>query len=138
MSDDHREAEGDYGPQDGKPGSPADRSAKTALPDSFPASDPVATTPAVGVRAMELDEMLDQAPPPETPDARQATSRFPDMMTAKLTLEKLVQEIPLDRRVATLDEEAGGEVLLTITAPGADMARIRKLLARGGDSGHTG
>jgi hypothetical protein len=137
MSEEYTEAEGDYGPQDGKPGSPADRSAKTAVPDSFPASDPVATTPAVGVRAMELGAMMDETPPPEPADATPVAARFPDMVTAKLALEKLVRAIPLDRQAATLTED-GAEVVLTFNAPGADMARIREVLSTGGDTGQPG
>lgn len=128
MSDDHREAKGDYGPQDGKPGSPADRSAKTAVPDSFPASDPVATTPAVGVRAMELGEMLEETPAPEPVDATPLVARFGDAVTAKLMVEKLVREVPLDRRCTAISEEAGGTALLEINAAGADLGRIRKML----------
>jgi hypothetical protein len=128
MSDEYREAEGDYGPQDGKPGSPADRSAKTAVPDSFPASDPVATTPAVGVRAMELGEMLEETPPTEPVDATPLTVRFTDTLTAKLMVEKLVREVPLDRRYTAISEEAGGAAVLEITAAGADLGRIRKML----------
>lgn len=128
MSDEYREAEGDYGPQDGKPGSPADRSAKTAVPDSFPASDPVATTPAVGVRAMELAEMLEETPPTEPVDATPLVVRFTDAMTAKLMVEKLVREVPLDRRCTAISEEAGGAAVLEITAAGADLGRIRKML----------
>lgn len=128
MSDEYREAEGDYGPQDGKPGSPADRSAKMAVPDSFPASDPVATTPAVGIRAMELGEMLEETPPPEPVNATPLIARFADTVTAKLMVEKLVREVPLDRRCTTISEGADGAALLEITAPGADLGRIRKML----------
>ena len=127
MSDDYGEAKGDYGPQDGKPGSAADRSAKTAVPDSFPASDPVATTPAVGVRAMELGEMLEDTAPPEPVDATPLVVRFTDLMTAKLMVEKLVREVPLDRRNTAISEE-GGAAVLEITAAGADLGRIRKML----------
>ena len=128
MSDDHREAKGDYGPQDGKPGSPADRSAKTAVPDSFPASDPVATTPAVGVRAVELGEMLEETPPPEPLDATPLIARFADTVTAKLMVEKLVRQVPLDRRCTSITEQEGGAVLLEITAAGHDLGRVRKML----------
>jgi hypothetical protein len=128
MSDEYAEAKGDYGPQDGKPGSPADRSAKTAVPDSFPASDPVATTPAVGVRAMDVSEMMEEAPAPEPVDATPLVARFADGVTAKLMVEKLVREVPLDRRCTTISEERDGGALLEINAAGADLGRIRQML----------
>lgn len=131
MPDEPSSSASEYHHHDGTPGSAADRSARTAVPDSFPASDPVATTPAVGVRAIAADEMMDAPGMPETPDAATVNARFKDHVTAKLAVEKLVRDVPLDRRSATLSDEGGG-VNLAITASQSDMGRITEILRGGG------
>jgi hypothetical protein len=131
MSDKPGSPKSDYSHHDGKPGSAADRSAKVAVPDTFPASDPAATTGAVGSRAVDPAEMMDASGKPDIPDAATVTARFRDHVAAKLVIEKLVRAIPMDRRLASISEE-GGATLLTITAPRADKQRVEETLRESG------
>jgi hypothetical protein len=131
MSDKPGNPTSDYRHHDGTLGSSADRSAKLAVPDTFPASDPVATTPAVGVRAEAVAEMMDDSVLPDVPDPATVTARFPDHVTAKLAIEKLVRDVPMDRRCATLSEE-GGAILLKATSSKSDLERVTEILRRGG------
>jgi len=123
----------EYRHHDGTPGSAADRSAKTAIPDSFPASDPMATTPMVGLRAEPVAELMEAAEQPALLDPAMVTARLPDHVTAKLAVEKLVRDIPLDRRSISISEE-GGRSMLEVNASKPDMERIIQLLrASGGE-----
>ncbi|MBX9751503.1 MAG: hypothetical protein K5Q68_18085 [Roseococcus sp.] len=121
----------EYRHHDGTPGSSADRSAKTAVPDSFPASDPVATTPAVGVRAMDVTEMMPATEKPEVRHPIHLTARFEDSVTAKLAVEKLVRDIPLERACTELSEE-GDKTLLEVTTTRTDVERVTTILRSGG------
>lgn len=125
--------ESPYRHHDGTPGSTADRSAKTAVPDTFPASDPVATSPVVGARAEDMAAMLNASDELHVPDPSTMTVQFSDRVTAKLAIEKLVRDVPMDRRCATLSEERGGTTLeLTISKSNVD--RVREMLSgSGGD-----
>ena len=116
---------------DGAPGTSADRSVKAAVPDTFPASDPVAATPAVGVRAEAVADLLDASAPPELLDPATVAARFADHVTAKLAIEKLVRDVPVDRRCATLSEE-GDRVMLEVTSSKSDLDRVTEILRRGG------
>ncbi len=115
---------------DATPGSAADRSVRVAVPDSFPASDRAAITPAVGVRAMDVAGMM-EASRQDVPHARQSAADFQDHVTAKLALEQLVREIPLDRSRAMLSGE-GDRTVLEVTASKADLDRVAKILRDGG------
>lgn len=116
---------------DRTPGSAADRSAKTAVPDTFPASDPVATTPAVGTRAAKVTEMMDASDKPDVSDPTTVTARFQDHVAAKLAIERLVRDLPLDQRCATLSEE-GGATTLEITISKPDKERAMEMLRSSG------
>ena len=59
MSDTPETSKSQYKHHDATPGGAPDRSAHAAVPDSFPASDPVATTAAVGSRAVDPAEMME-------------------------------------------------------------------------------
>jgi hypothetical protein len=120
-----------YRHHDATPGSGPDRSASAAVPDSFPASDPVATTAALGARAVDPAELFrtDDASP--TGDTAQISFHFADQETAKLALESLVRDAPLDRRCATLRKEAAG-ASVQASVPKADADRISELMQRHG------
>jgi hypothetical protein len=100
----------------------------TASADSFPASDPPSTTGEGGTRAVPPSEMLGHHHG-AVPGAVTLSRRFKDSETAKLTLESLVREVPLDPDAASLADE-GSETELRIAAPPGDAARIRALLDR--------
>jgi ElaB/YqjD/DUF883 family membrane-anchored ribosome-binding protein len=117
-----------YRHHDATPGSGPDRSARTAAPDSFPASDPLASTAAVGTRAVDPAELMAREGGSGTVGgAAMVVARFPDQEAAKLALERLVREVPLDRRAATLRSGDGG-VVLELAVAEADAARVGGML----------
>src|SRR3954447_1619457 len=91
-----------YRHHDATPGSAPDRSDHAAVPDTFPASDPMATTAAVGSRAVDPAALLDARGEVEVRDGATVVARFGDQVRAKLALEGLVRDVPLDRRCATI------------------------------------
>jgi hypothetical protein len=132
MSDRPTNPDSEYRHHDAAPGAAPDRSAHAAVPDSFPASDPVATTAAVGSRAVDPAEMM--RPRVEIHGAATVAARFPHQEGAKLALERLVREIPLDRRGASIRCGDDGATL-EVVAPGADTGRIAEMLRRCGGQG---
>lgn len=113
---------------------PSDRDAKhdkdqqAAVVDSFPASDPPSKTGEQGPRAVPAETLLGRAHPPRR-DAIAIERRFPDLESAKLALEALVRDGPLDPDVAELQPD-GAEVALRVMAPPGDAERLRGLLRR--------
>ena len=103
-----------------------DRKADEAVKETFPASDPVATTATRGARAVSPEDMLAEATPIE--DGVTLTRCFDDMESAKLALESLVRDAPIDRRHAELS--TGGRVELRLHIPATDRTRIQALLDR--------
>ena len=61
-------------------------------------------------------------------------ARFQQQEGAKLALERLVREIPLDRRVASIRRGDDGATL-EVVAPGADTERIAQMLRKYGGQG---
>ena len=123
-----------YGHHDATPGAAPDRSAHAAVPDSFPASDPVATTAAVGSRAVDPAELMAPRGAVEVRGASTVIGRFPDREGAKLALERLVRDVPLDRRRAAI-ACGGGEATLEVAAPEADAGRVAEILRGCGGQG---
>jgi uncharacterized protein (TIGR02271 family) len=123
-----------YRHHDATPGSAPDRSADAAVPDSFPASDPAATTAAVGSHAVDPAELMEPEGKVEVRDGARVVAHFPDQERAKLAIEHLVRDIPLDRRCATITCD-GGQASLEVAAPKADVERVAELLRRCGGQG---
>ncbi len=98
-----------------------------AVADTFPASDPTAGTADTGNRAVPPQAMMGRGQR-DVPGAVVLQRRFRDGEAAKLALEGLVRDGPIDRDCAEL-HPAGQEVELRISAPANDAERIRKLLA---------
>lgn len=119
-----------YPHHDATPGAAPDRSAKTALHDSFPASDPVATTAAVGSRAVDPASLM--KPQIEIHDGAMVLARLRDQTAAKLAIEHLVRKVPLDRRRAAIRSGRNGTAILEVAAPAADVDRIAEILCRHG------
>ncbi len=134
MSDTSQNADSKYRHHDATPDAAPDRSAHAAVPDSFPASDPVGTTAAVGSRAMDPAELMHPQVKVEIRDAATVVARFPHQEGAKLALERLVREIPLDRRGASIRCGDDGATL-EVVAPGADTERIAQMLRKYGGQG---
>lgn len=120
-----------YKHHDARPGSAPDRSEQTASVDSFPASDPVSPTAAVGSRAVSAQEMMEKehSAPPKPDDCVSVTARFRDREAAKLAVETLVREGPIDRRHAEI-APAGDAVTVSLTTCRGDANRIGELLRK--------
>jgi hypothetical protein len=86
----------------------------------------VATTASQGARAVPVERMMaeDEGHQPAA-DAATLTQRFPDAESAKLALEAMVREGPVDRHCAELH---GAELVLRV--PRADAARLEALLRK--------
>ncbi|MBX9698352.1 MAG: hypothetical protein K2X74_02890 [Acetobacteraceae bacterium] len=102
-----------------------ERKTEIAARDTFPASDPQAQATTKGVRAVPPESLMaDDAVAAGIPaDAATLRQDFPDAESAKLALERLVREAPLDRRCAEL---SGAELVLRV--PRADAPRVEALL----------
>jgi hypothetical protein len=97
--------------------------------DSFPASDPPASMGGEGgTRAVPPQRMMDRRRPVAA-DAVTLRRRFLSPEAAKLALESLVRDGPLDRGAADL-VTIGREIELSIAADPDDVHRLRGLLAR--------
>ncbi len=113
-----------------------DRNVETGVVDSFPASDPAASTASQGARAVPPQDMMDSAHGSQAPSGSVAvTTRFRDREAAKLALESLVREGPLDRRHAEISA-TNDQVTLRFEAPAKDAARLEALMQlQGGATG---
>jgi hypothetical protein len=99
-----------------------------AVAESFPASDPPATTAGeTHARAVPPQEMMGARHKPPF-DAVTLRRRFPTTEAAKLALEGLVRDGPVDRDCAELVPQ-GREVELLVHVSEEDCHRIRGLLA---------
>jgi hypothetical protein len=78
-----------------------------------------------------MSVMLDASDELQVPDPTTVTAHFPDHVTAKLAIEKLVRDVPLDRRCAVLSDESNG-TRLELTISKSDMDRVTEILHRGG------
>ena len=134
MSDTPENPNSKYRHHDATPGSAPDRSSHTAVPDTFPASDPMATTAAVGSRAVDPAVLMDAQGEVEVRDGTTVVARFPDQERAKLAFEGLVRDVPLERRCGTISSD-GGQATLTLAVPGADARRVAEMLRRCGGQG---
>ncbi len=110
----------------------SDSNVEAAVEDTFPASDPVATTASGGARAAPPEDMMrDRAAKPQG-DTATLTARFNSAEAAKLALEALVRDGPVDRRCAEIEHAAGGDAAATVrlSVPRADQGRLGDLLRR--------
>jgi hypothetical protein len=105
----------------------AEASQDEAVEETFPASDPPASMARGAARAVPPQEMMDQAGP--VAGAVTLRRRFADSEAAKLALEGLVRDGPVDRDGAEIASEADGTELRLVVPP-EDAERIRALLAR--------
>ena len=111
-------------------GATPNRASQEASLDSFPASDAPGQRGETGARAVPPGEMMQEAV--EAPEGAKALQfHFADKAKAKLALETVVRDAPLDRRLATL-EETGDGAALRVEAPPADADRLAELLEKAG------
>lgn len=99
-----------------------------AVANTFPASDPPASMGGEGgTRAVPPAEMMERRHPAPA-DAVTLRRRFPSTEAAKLALESLVRDGPVDRGAAEL-VRIGKEIELRLSADPEDAHRLRGLLA---------
>ncbi len=99
-----------------------------AVAGTFPASDPPATMGTEeGARAVPPERIM-KTPHAAPYDAVALRRRFPTQEAAKLALEAMVRDGPVDRASAQLSA-IGREIELTLNVPEDDCHRIRALLA---------
>ncbi len=109
-----------------------ERNIDAGMRDSFPASDPAASTASQGARAVPPQHLMDSGAGQHAPsDSVEVVARFRDKEAAKLALESLVREGPLDRRHAEISP-ADDTVTLRFQAPPKDAQRLGVLLRKQG------
>lgn len=114
-----------------------DQRVDQAVEGTFPASDPATIGATRGARAVAPEDMMHPAESMPAPpaDGMALHHRFRDADAAKLALEALVREGPIDRRSAELVAE-GTAASLRVTVPREDAERLGELLRRqGGETG---
>jgi hypothetical protein len=117
---------------DSRPGQAADRSEQIAVHDTFPASDPVGPTAATGSRAVPPERLMEGGQRPTPPgDAVTLSHRFRTAEAAKLAVEALVREGPIDRRCAEI-LPGDDAVTVKVEASGKDAARLDEMLRKQG------
>ncbi len=110
-----------------RPEKTRDANVEAAVEGTFPASDPVGNTAGHGTRAVPAEDMMPSQVSAQEAGLSSFTMPFPSQEQAKLALETLVREGPVDRRCAEITQD-GGQTALRIAAPEADIARLRSLL----------
>jgi hypothetical protein len=114
----------------------ADKNVEAAVEGTFPASDPMATIASQGARAVPPEEMMHASDSkPQHGDTATLTARFESQEAAKLAVEALVRDGPVDRRCAEV-ESAGDAATVRLQVPQEDRQRLEEMLQR--QSGRTG
>ncbi|MBW8269365.1 hypothetical protein [Caldovatus aquaticus] len=127
------------GPPGGRRAAPEERpeltpddNVEAGVRDTFPASDPLSATTVQGSRAVPPERLLRDDAAAPTAGTVLLTARFAGHEAAKLAIEALVREGPLDRRCVALHEERGGAATVTVRAPAAEADRLHALLRQQG------
>ena len=107
-----------------------DHDVETAVEGTFPASDPLASTASQGARAVPPEELMGGGAKPQSGTAT-LTARFESAEAAKLALEAMVREGPVDRNCAAVEAAT-----LRISVPQSDQGRLGEMLQR--QPGRTG
>lgn len=116
-------------PESENPRHTPDRNMEAAVRDSFPASDSPAATATQGVRAVPPQSMAERGALPAG-DTVAIEHDFADAQAAKMALEALVREGPLDRRSGEIRAEPGRGAVLVLRVSPADRERLEGLLRR--------
>ena len=104
-----------------------DSNVEAGVRDTFPASDPPATTASQGARAVPPEHLIRREAHIPPRDAVRVTHAFPDQEAAKLALETLVREVPIDRRAAEIIPDGMGATLV-VTLSAAERPRVEAML----------
>lgn len=113
----------------------ADKNVEAAVEGTFPASDPMATIASQGARAVPMEDMMHASDSKPRGDTATLTARFESQEAAKLAVEALVRDGPMDRRSAAV-EAAGDAATVRLDVPKADEQRLGEMLRK--QSGQTG
>jgi len=106
-----------------------DRNVEASVEGTFPASDPMSTIASHGARAVPPEEMMGGGDAKPQGDTATLAARFESHEAAKLALEALVRDGPVDRRCAEV-EDAGGKATVRLSVPAADRQRLEEMLHR--------
>lgn len=100
-----------------------------AVEGTFPASDPT-TTASEGARAVPPEDLMRAAG--SKPDDQTVTiaARFDSQEAAKLALEALVRDGPVDRRCAEVQPGGDHAATVRIAVAPADQGRLQEMLRR--------
>ena len=112
-----------------------DKNVEAAVEGTFPASDPMGTIASQGARAVPPEELMRGQDSKPQGDAATLTARFDGLESAKLAVEALVRDGPVDRRCAEV-EPAGDAATVRLSVPQADKQRLEEMLQR--QPGRTG
>jgi hypothetical protein len=112
----------------------ADENVEAAVEGTFPASDPISTIASQGARAVPPEEMMRASASEPQGNTATLTARFESQEAAKLAVEALVRDGPVDRRCAEV-ESADGAATVRLAVPHADGQRLEEMLQR--QSGRT-
>lgn len=108
-----------------RPAHTPERNLEAAVEGTFPASDPLATSASQGARAVPMERMMDEGRPAQSPTGTTALRwRFQAAEDAKLALEALVRDVPIERRCASIAPEEGGAAILSVQARPDEASRI--------------
>ena len=106
-----------------------DKNVEAAVEGTFPASDPMGTIASQGARAVTAEELLRGQGAKPQGDTATLTARFDSMETAKLAMEALVRDGPVDRHCAEV-ERTGDAATVRLSVPHADRQRLEEMLRR--------
>lgn len=108
----------------------ADNNVEAAVEGTFPASDPMATIASQGARAVPPEEMMRSGASAPQGGSASLTARFESREAAKLAVESLVRDGPVDPNCA--DIEAGNDAAATVRlkVPDADRQRLDAMLRK--------
>jgi len=106
-----------------------DNNVEASVEGTFPASDPMSTVASQGARAVPPEEMMGGGGKPQS-GAATLTARFKTMEAAKLALEAMVREGPVDRTCAELQAGGDSAATLSLSVPQADQGRLGEMLQR--------
>jgi hypothetical protein len=108
---------------------------EAAVEGTFPASDPTGNASAQGARAVPPEDMMHASGSKAHDHTASVSARFGSMESAKLAVEALVRDGPVDRRCAQV-EPGDDAATVRISVSEGDRKRLGEMLQR--QSGRTG
>jgi hypothetical protein len=106
-----------------------DANVEAAVEGTFPASDPMGTIASQGARAVPPEEMMGRQDHKPQGDTATLTARFDGAESAKLAVEALVRDGPVDRRCAEVERD-GAAATVRLSVPQADRQRLEEMLRK--------